>query len=327
MAGSGESNSFMNNLENVKSEINSNIELKKKSANAEEQRQLQELNSKINDLNNDANLHIRSDMKLKIAADLLRKARTPRRTANIDGEIRNMNNPTRSHFSTGSFNTYDDFTPSVLIAIDASGSMWCKRSILLGATGLLADIAQKLRGAKLRYAMWDDACDIPRVFNLKVAQSLANGSGIAVQPVEAVLQTSVGGGGTNIYSVADRLTPFVYPPEVDANGIPLSTKTRTRKYTPEEKKKYNLTFGADYDLIIIYSDFDFYNNSIPSDKQEMRYMFDQIALGKLCCICCDPDGERQTPETFKKSILGWYSYETWKKEIEVYALEKLYGNK
>ena len=124
------------------------------------------------------------------------------------------------------------------------------------------------------------------------------------------------------------MTPYVYPPEVDANGIPLSTKSRTRKYPPEEKKRYNLTFGAEYDLIIIYSDFDFPpNNSIPSDKQEMRYMFDQIALGKLCCICCDPDGERQTPETFKKSILGWYSYETWKKEIEVYALEKLYGHK
>ena len=209
--------------------------------------------------------------------------------------------------------------------------MWNKKSIIVGATGLLSNIANHLPGKAMMYSFWDEACDIPSFFNARTADNMKKNPGsIQVQGVpsqQLVLHTSVGGGGTNVYSVVDRLSPYVYPNETDSNGVMLPPSQRTKKYSPDMKSKYKLTYENDYDLIIIYSDFEFYGDGrIPSDLDSIKRRFAPINLKKLCCICCSQRGESDTPVIFKKSIRYWVPFTMWQKEIEAYAIKDLYGH-
>jgi hypothetical protein len=202
--------------------------------------------------------------------------------------------------------------------------MWYPRTRLVGAANLLSSIAKimKAKGVTMDYAFWDDGCDIPRPFSISDAQRLAREGTPQVHDGEGVLKTSVGGGGTNIYSLADRLSPYKYPPELNDDGTVKKNNERQVKYTPEMKRKYRLTYGDKYDLIIIYSDFVFPSRyRIPSDEREIKRLFDRIKVSPrtLCCICCDEDGEKSyTPQSFKKMVT-WIDYATWKREIEVYS--------
>ena len=317
--------SLEKNLSRINQSIQTQIE-KRKEQDPSAANQLEELNSLTNELNK-GQLHVNTNVQLKIASTILACATSASLQSTEDSGIRNPHSPTHTYFSTGSMNTIEDVTPRVLIAVDASGSMWWPRTRLVGAANLLASIAKRLSrgGAKLNYAFWDDGCDIPKPFSVSIAKQLAKSSSIKVnEPGEAILQTSVGGGGTNVFSVADRLSPYVYPPELDDNGNILPKVQRGVKYTKQMKKQYHLTYGTDYNLIVIYSDFDFPSNpaySIPSNEADMKWRFDQIALSKLCCVCCSSTGERETPEAFKHAVKKWIPFSQWEKEIKFYSCQ------
>ncbi len=86
---------------------------------------------------------------------------------------------------------------------------------------------------------------------------------------------------------------------------------------------YKLTYGDKYNLVVIYSDFDFpSSHSIPSNEEDIRLMFDMIKVSKptLCCVCCSPEGESDTPDTFK-DMVTWIDYATWEREIKVYSCD------
>lgn len=311
------------NLQNVTREINSNIESKKSEPGAETG-ELETLNALTNEIN-EGQLHISTGVNLTIARRIVNLASNASRPSNEESGVRNMRSPTHQHFSNGSFNFLEDYSPSVLLAIDASGSMWYPKSVLVGASNLLTSIAKILKGkgVKMDYVFWDDGCDIPRPFSVQEARNLAKGNSPTVTDGEGILKTSVGGGGTNIYSVADRLSPYVYPPELNDDGSVKRKSEREVKYTPEMKRKFKLKYGYQYDLIIIYSDFWFPGcHKIPSNAADIRRLFDQIRVSKtsLCCICCNEFGDSETPDEFKK-LVTWIPYDVWKSEIEVYSCQ------
>jgi hypothetical protein len=211
--------------------------------------------------------------------------------------------------------------PKVLIAIDASGSMWSPPNLLVGAANLLASVANQLEGSgvtSIDYAFWDNTCDIPREFTKdgddSVAQNLANGQRPRLQDAGiSTLRTSVGGGGTNIYSVVARLSRY------DEDGDEM--------YSEDDIEKFNLKFADQYDLIIIYSDFDLSSHPIPQNDYEIYERFGELAPNKLCCICCSETGERMTPTEFKESVvLKWISYEQWKHDIDIYRCQQFGSN-
>ena len=316
-----------NTLQQAAQQIENNIEIKNQSG--EYDANLEELNSLTREINDDnaAKAYMRTDVKLRIANRIVALASNASRPSNEDGDSRNYKSPTHSHFSTGSFNVLEDYAPRVLLAIDASGSMWCKETIMIGAANLLSSIASRLKtkGVTMDYAFWDDGCDIPRPFSIQKARDIARGD-VSVSSYTGVVKLAIGGGGTNVYSIADRLSPYYYPPELNGDGTVKPRKQRKVKYDAKTKKQYKLSYGTDYDLIIIYSDFCFPSSpaySIPSNPKEIKWRFDQITVSptRLCCVCCHPQGERQTPQTFKKMVT-WIPYEMWQKEIEAYSFKK-----
>ena len=304
------------NLDDVKESINSNIKLKSQNSSASEQQQLQELNALSDELNK-GTYAVNNDANLSVADDILRAAQTASISANDDSDDRNPHRPTPHYFATGSTVMLDKEEPSVLIAIDASGSMWFQKSLLVGAANLLTSIANKLKSAgvtSIDYAFWDTTCDIPQPFvrddDSSIAQDLANGKRPSIQSYEgtSLLKSSVGGGGTNIFSVVARLSRY------DENGDLM--------YDDDDVEKYNLKFADRYNLIIIYSDFDFPSNPIPRDEDDIIESFGDIPVSsKLCCVCCDSEGEKQTPQAFKDMVKMWISFEDWKHDIDIYRCQ------
>ena len=309
-------NTMKDNLDDVKESINSNIKLKSQNSSASEQQQLQELNALSDELNK-GTYAVNNDANLSVADDILRAAQTASISANDDSDDRNPHRPTPHYFATGSTVMLDKEEPSVLIAIDASGSMWFQKSLLVGAANLLTSIANKLKSAgvtSIDYAFWDTTCDIPQPFvrddDSSIAQDLANGKRPSIQSYEgtSLLKSSVGGGGTNVFSVVARLSRY------DENGDLM--------YDDDDVEKYNLKFADRYNLIIIYSDFDFPSNPIPRDEDDIIESFGDIPVSsKLCCVCCDSAGEKQTPQAFKDMVKMWISFEDWKHDIDIYRCQ------
>lgn len=292
-------------------DINNNIKRKSQVSSASEQQKLQELND-ISNQKNKGDYVIDTDTDLRVAAEILSAAKAAQMASNNDGDDRDWHHPTIHHFDTGSFNLLEEHQPKVLIAIDASGSMWFPQSLLVGAANLLSSLATQLERAGVMgvdYAFWDETCDIPQPYSTSMAQSLAEGNKPSVQSYAntGVLQSSVGGGGTNIYSLVARLSRY------NEDGDPM--------YDDDDIEKFNLKFADRYDLIIIYSDFVFDYHKIPNMEDDIVERFGDIRMNKLCCVCCNEIGERETPSEFKELVRKWISYEDWKHDIDIYRCQ------
>lgn len=292
-------------------DINNNIKRKSQVSSASEQQKLQELND-ISNQKNKGDYVIDTDTDLRVAAEILSAAKAAQMASNNDGDDRDWHHPTIHHFDTGSFNLLEEHQPKVLIAIDASGSMWFPQSLLVGAANLLSSLTKQLERAGVMgvdYAFWDDTCDIPQPYSTSLAQSLAEGNKPSVQSYAntGVLQSSVGGGGTNIYSLVARLSRY------NEDGEPM--------YDDDDIEKFNLKFADRYDLIIIYSDFVFEYHKIPNMEDDIVERFGDIRMNKLCCVCCNERGERETPSEFKEIVRKWISYEDWKHDIDIYRCQ------
>ena len=292
-------------------DINNNIKRKSQVSSEGEQQKLQELNE-ISSQKNKGDYVIDTDTDLRVAAEILSAAKAAQMASNNDGDDRDWHHPTIHHFDNGSFNMLEEHQPKVLIAIDASGSMWFPKSLLVGAANLLSSLAKQLESAGVigvDYVFWDDTCDIPQPYSTSMAQSLAEGNKPSVQSYEntGVLQSSVGGGGTNIYSLVARLSRY------NEDGEPM--------YDDDNIEKFNLKFADGYDLIIIYSDFVFDYHKIPNMEDDIIERFGDIRMNKLCCVCCNERGERETPSEFKELVRKWISYEDWKHDIDIYRCQ------
>ena len=292
-------------------DINNNIKRKSQVSSESEQQKLQELNE-ISSQKNKGDYVIDTDTDLRVAAEILSAAKAAQMASNNDGDDRDWHHPTIHHFDNGSFNLLEEHQPKVLIAIDASGSMWFPKSLLVGAANLLSSLAKQLESAGVigvDYVFWDDTCDIPQPYSTSMAQSLAEGNKPSVQSYEntGVLQSSVGGGGTNIYSLVARLSRY------NEDGEPM--------YDDDNIEKFNLKFADGYDLIIIYSDFVFDYHKIPNMEDDIIERFGDIRMNKLCCVCCNERGERETPSEFKDLVRKWISYEDWKHDIDIYRCQ------
>lgn len=292
-------------------DINNNIKRKSQVSSESEQQKLQELNE-ISSQKNKGDYVIDTDTDLRVAAEILSAAKAAQMASNNDGDDRDWHHPTIHHFDNGSFNLLEEHQPKVLIAIDASGSMWFPKSLLVGAANLLSSVAKQLESAGVigvDYVFWDDTCDIPQPYSTSMAQSLAEGNKPSVQSYEntGVLQSSVGGGGTNIYSLVARLSRY------NEDGEPM--------YDDDNIEKFNLKFADGYDLIIIYSDFVFDYHKIPNMEDDIIERFGDIRMNKLCCVCCNERGERETPSEFKELVRKWISYEDWKHDIDIYRCQ------
>lgn len=294
-------------------DINNNIKRKSQVSSASEQQKLQELNE-ISNQNNKGDYVIDTETDLRVAAEILSAAKAAQMASNNDGDDRDWHHPTIHHFDNGSFNLLEEHQPKVLIAIDASGSMWYPPSLLVGAANLLSSLAKQLERSGVSgidYVFWDDTCDIPQPYSTSMAQSLAEGNKPSVQSYKntGVLQSSVGGGGTNIYSLVARLTRY------KEDGEPM--------YDDDDIEKFNLKFADRYDLIIIYSDFVFdYNNKIDDMEDDIIEHFGDVRMSKLCCVCCNESGEKRTPTVFKELVRKWISYEDWKHDIDIYRCQQ-----
>lgn len=306
------------NLGNVTKEIDKGIEAKM-SESDDADAQMQELKRLSNDLSQQANVAINTKAELTVATTIVQAATNARHPSRDESDLRNLMSPTPSNLLTGSFNRLYNEKPRVLFAIDASGSMWSPPCFLLGAANLLSSIANDLEnsGVSMDYVFWDDRCDIPRPFDVAAAQALANGEPhVSAEDGKGYLKTSVGGGGTNIFCVANRLTPYVYPP---APGM--SDQDRELKQGLDDNviAEMDLKFGYDYDFIIFYSDFVFDNRNSPTgDLEEDQRRFDQITVspGNMCCVCCSQQGESRINKNFKENVT-WISYEEWQKDINI----------
>ena len=292
-------------------DINNNIKRKSQVSSESEQQKLQELND-ISNQKNKGDYVIDTDTDLRVAAEILSAAKAAQMASNNDGDDRDWHHPTIHHFDTGSFNLLEEHQPKVLILIDASGSMWVPPNLLVGAANLLSSVAKQLERAGVMgvdYAFWDETCDIPQPYSTSMAQSLAEGNKPSVHSYAntGVLQSSVGGGGTNIYSVVARLSRY------NKDGDPM--------YDDDDVEKFNLKFADRYDLIIIYSDFVFDYHKIPNMEDDIVERFGDIRMNKLCCVCCNERGERETPSEFKELVRKWISYEDWKHDIDIYRCQ------
>ena len=126
--------------------------------------------------------------------------------------------------------------------------------------------------------------------------------------------------------MANRLTPYVYPP---APGE--SDQDRELKQGLDDNviAEMELKFGYDYDFIIFYSDFVFDTSCSPTgDLEEDQRRFDQITVspGNMCCVCCSKQGESRINKNFKENVT-WISYEEWEKDINIEMSHPLVKNK
>jgi len=306
--GSNTGETMENNLQGVINSINTNIDTKIQHSDETEQQRMQELNALSNEQNK-ADVSINKKAHLKVASKILRAAQAAQLQSDNESGIKNYHRPANTYFQTGSTQMIEEDVPRVLIAIDASGSMWFNPNVLVGAANLLSSLVNYLK-MPVDYAFWDETCDIPRPYSGAVAKNLASGNRPSVQKYEGKLQTSVGGGGTNVYSVVSRLS------RLDANRKP--------RFDAKTIAQHKLRFADNYNLIIIYSDFEFPDNySIPYNVNDVKRRFGEVPYNKLVCVCCSRNGENATPPTFKK-LLGqrWVSYKEWQDAIDYYSHAK-----
>ena len=307
--GSNTGGTMQENLGRVINSINTNIETKMEHSNDTEQQRMQELNALSNEQNK-ADVAINSKAHLTVARKILRAAQAAQMQSNEDSEMRNERRPTSTYFQTGATHRLENEVPRVLLAIDASGSMWFNPNVLVGAANLLSSLVNALN-MPVDYAFWDETCDIPQPYTGAVAKSLADGTRPHVHQYAGKLQTSVGGGGTNVYSVVSRLS------RLDDNRKP--------RFDAKTIAQHKLKFADNYNLIIIYSDFEFPSNySIPTNVNDIKRRFGEVRYNKLVCVCCSDKGENYyTPQTFKK-LLGqrWISYKEWQDAIDYYSHAK-----
>ena len=222
----------------------------------------------------------------------------------------------KTTFQTNKMQDQAEYSSNILIAIDASGSMWYPSILLKGAMNLLGSIATQLGGQNVYYVFWDDSCDIPRPFDASIADAISSGGTPSLKDSGSEVSTHVGGSGTDIRCLADRLSPYVYPPN-DEND------QREIKYNEDEINKNHLIFADDFDYVMVYSDFCFEGQAkLKNDAESLQMMFDQIPLDKIGAICCDSYGEQDTPDAFKENINTWISYPEWVKEIKEYEISK-----
>ena len=306
--GSNTGETMENNLQSVVNSIDTNIETKMTHGDETEQQKMQELNALSNEQNK-ANVAINSKAHLNVARKILRAAQAAQLQSDMESGVKNYKRPANTYFQTGATQMLEDEVPRVLIAIDASGSMWFNPNVLVGAANLLSSLVNYLK-MPVDYAFWDETCDIPRPYTGAVAKNLANGTRPTVQKYAGKLQTSVGGGGTNVYSVVSRLS------RLDNNRKP--------RFDAKTIAQHKLKFADNYNLIIIYSDFEFPDGySIPANVNDVKRRFGEVRYNKLVCVCCSRDGEKDTPPTFKK-LLGqrWVSYKEWQDAIDYYSHAK-----
>ena len=306
--GSNTGETMENNLQSVVNSIDTNIETKMRHGDETEQQRMQELNALSNEQNK-ADVSINSKAHLTVARKILRAAQAAQLQSDMESGVKNYKRPANTYFQTGATQMLEDEVPRVLIAIDASGSMWFNPNVLVGAANLLSSLVNYLK-MPVDYAFWDETCDIPRPYTGAVAKNLANGTRPTVQKYAGKLQTSVGGGGTNVYSVVSRLS------RLDNNRKP--------RFDAKTIAQHKLKFADNYNLIIIYSDFEFPDNySIPANVNDVKRRFGEVRYNKLVCVCCSRDGEKDTPPTFKK-LLGqrWVSYKEWQDAIDYYSHAK-----
>lgn len=307
--GSNTGGTMQENLGGVSNSIQNNIDSRIDHGDDTEQQRMQELKA-LSTPQNKADVAINSNAHLTVALKILRAAKAAQMQANDDSEMRNERRPTASYFQTGATHRLENEVPRVLLAIDASGSMWFNPNVLVGAGNLLSSLVKALN-MPVDYAFWDETCDIPQPYTGAVAQNLADGTRPHVHQYSGKLQTSVGGGGTNVYSVVSRLS------RLDENRKP--------RFDSKTISQHKLRFADNYNLIIIYSDFEFPSHySIPTNVNDIKRRFGEVRYNKLVCVCCSEKGEKYyTPQAFKK-LLGqrWISYKEWQNAIDYYSHAK-----